>query len=244
MKKRIILFAAFFCYFLGYSQMVVKLHDGTEVHNGDVFTFNTVDEESATLKFRVHNNSTDYISVKIECTSLENTDGEPFQFCYGGTCLYAVVEGRTLPMEPGGFPIAPGSHSGDGDHFWNLRTESTTGVFPMNYNFKFFMVDPLGNEYGDPINVTYRYAGALAVNDVNQQNIATIKNTVVKDVLHLESKINTTLQIVEISGKVVHTSKLIKGDNSVNLQNLTSGMYIVNIANAAGKMISNKIIKK
>jgi len=245
MKKKISLFAAVFCYFLGNSQMVVKKYDGTVINDGDVFTYNTIDEDPASLKFRVHNTSTtESILAKIECTSISNSDGNLFEFCFGGNCFYSVFKGLMNPIDGPGYMIGPGSNSGDFDHFWNKKAESTTGDYPMDYQFKIFMVDPLGNETGDPVNITYRYAGALAVNDVNHQNIATIKNTVVNDVLTLESKIDTIIQIVDISGKVLHTSKIVKGNNEINLRNLTPGMYIVNIANATGKMISSKIIKK
>lgn len=245
MKKRITLFAAIFCYFLGYSQMSVKKTDGTEIHDGDVFTFNTVDEETASLKFAVYNTSSNEpISAKIECTSISNSDGQPFQFCFGGYCYFGVYVGLTNPGGSDGYLIAPGGNSGDSDHFWNLRTESTTGQYPMEYKFKIYMTDPLGNETGDPVNITYRYTGALAVNDAESQNILTIKNTVVSDILNIESKVDTNLQVVDFSGKVVYTGKISKGSNVVNLQNLTKGSYIVNAGNKSGKSISTKIIKK
>lgn len=250
MKKKLTLFAAVFCYLFGYSQMEVKKIDGTVIHDGDVFTYNVVGdaeaephEDPASLNFRVYNTSTTQsILTKIECTGVENSDGSAFQFCFGGNCFFNVFEGMVNPIDGPGYTIAPGGNSGDSDHFWNLSDVSSTGEYPMDFKFRISMIDPFGGVIGDPINITYRYSKELAVNDIAKQSTV-LKNTIVKDVLNIESKIKTTIQIVDFSGKRVFSSEIANGNNAVNLQKLTAGVYIVNIADANGKIKSTKIIK-
>lgn len=244
MKTKFTILTALFCYLLSYSQMVVKKLDGTTINNGDIFSYNTVDEESASLKFTVFNNSsTESMLVKIQCTSVSNSDGQEFQFCFGGYCFFSVFEGMMNPMDAPGYLINPGSNTGDADHFWNLKTASTTGQYPMDFKFKIFEVDPLGNEIGTPVNITYRYAGALAVNDVSMQKDITIKNTVIKDILSFDSKSAADLQVIDYSGKLVSQNKVSKGNNEVNLQKLQAGVYILKFSNSEGKSFTSKIIK-
>lgn len=243
MKKKILLFATVLSYLAGTAQMAVKKLDGTEIHNGDVFEYSTADTDDSMLKFSVYNtSSTQPILVKILCESVLNSNGQSFEFCFGGNCMPFVIVGQDYP--PMGYEIAAGSNSGDSDHFWNQSPVSTTGQYPMDFVFKVYMVDALGSELGDPVRLTYRYNGALGVKDASASAVFSLKNTLVNDVLNLTGKEAGSLNVTELSGKVVATAILAKGDNTVDLQKLQPGVYIVSMRNAGGQASSAKIIKK
>lgn len=243
MKKKILLFATVLSYFLGTAQMSVQKYDGTLIHNGDVFEYSTADTEDSMLKFSVHNTSANQpILVKILCESVTNSNGQNFEFCFGGNCMPFVIVGQNYP--PSGFEIAAGSNSGDSDHFWNQSPVSTTGQYPMDFVFKVYQVDALGTELGDPVRLTYRYNGALGVKDNELSALFSLKNTLVKEDLKIVGKEAGSLTVSDLSGKNVFTSGLAKGENTVNLQKLQPGVYIVTMKSAAGHTSSAKILKK
>ncbi|MGX9985557.1 T9SS type A sorting domain-containing protein [Chryseobacterium sp. POL2] len=238
MKKFFIL-STFLGFALSNAQMLIKKHDGTVINDGAVFSFNTFDDDASKMYYRVINSSTtEDIKVKMICESLENSDGDSFQFCFGGYCMPFVMLNFNYPPE--GYVIAPGSNSGDNDFLWNQKDYDA----PMSASFKFYQVDAFDNEIGTPIRVKYIYDKNLAVTDVNAVKDVLVKNTVVTNSLELNSKINTSFQLFDMNSKLVLNSDIKVGDNKVNVQNLATGVYILNIKNANGKNQTQKIMKK
>ena len=88
------------------------------------------------------------------------------------------------------------------------------------------------------INVT-----ALGVSNVNKSQVKVYPNPVV-DVLNIEAdfKVNT-VQVFDLTGKVVSSHTLDSVKNQVNLSKLTPGVYVVNIQTEKG-IQSVKIVKK
>lgn len=227
-----------------YSQMAVQKLDGTPIKDGDVYTYNKygIDgvNEDGILKFTVGNSSTSQsITVKVLCESVVNSDGDDFQFCFGGNCMPFVIAGQNYP--PSGYVIGPQSTSGDSDHFWNLKD----GDQPMSYTFKFFMTDPLGNEVGSPVRVTYKYDKAMAVNESSlSKSGVQLKSTVVTDNLEIISLKNANISLFDMNGKQVLNKEIKSGTTSTSVNSLNAGVYILNVVTAEGKISNIKIIKK
>ncbi len=242
--KKIFLFSTMLGFAFSYSQMAVQKLDGTPIKDGDVYTYNKygIDgvNEDGILKFTVGNSSTSQsITVKVLCESVVNSDGDDFQFCFGGNCMPFVIAGQNYP--PNGYVIGPQSTSGDSDHFWNLKD----GDQPMSYTFKFFMTDPLGNEVGSPVRVTYKYDKTMAVNESSlSKSGIQLKSTVVTDNLEIISLKNANISLFDMNGKQVLNKEIKSGTTSASLNNLNAGVYILNAVTAEGKISNVKIIKK
>ncbi len=84
---------------------------------------------------------------------------------------------------------------------------------------------------------------SLAVSTVNKAQVKVYPNPVV-DVLNIEadSKVST-VQVFDLTGKVVSSHALNAVKNQVNLSKLTPGVYVVNIQTEKG-IQSVKIVKK
>lgn len=223
--------------------MVVKKSDGTVITDGSVFSYNTVDTEESILHFVVYNTAATDIKVKILCESITNSDGSDFEFCFGGNCMPFVTVGQNYP--PNGFTLPAGSNSGDGDHFWNKKAVSTTGSYPMNFVFKFYQVDGFGSPIGSPVRITYKSLEQLAVNEVDFAKYGiSLKSTIINDDIKFEAKNAGTIYLFDASGKLVTSKAINKGENTVNVNTLKSGIYILNYESNNGKTGNIKLIKK
>ncbi|SKC10901.1 Por secretion system C-terminal sorting domain-containing protein [Soonwooa buanensis] len=240
MKKFFIL-SSFLGFALSNAQMVLKKHDGTVIPDGTVFTVNSYNDDASKMYYRLHNTSTtESIKVKMICESVSDNyvPFDMFQFCFGGNCMIFITE--NMPYPEGDFIIGPGSNSGDDDFFWNWTDYDT----PLTAKFKFYEVDAFDNEIGTPIHITYVYDKHLAVNDVNTTKDVLIKNTVITNQLDLNSKIKTSFQLFDMNSKLVKAGDLKAGDNTIDVNSLAAGIYIMNVKNANGKNQTQKIIKK
>ncbi|WP_084466364.1 T9SS type A sorting domain-containing protein [Kaistella palustris] len=237
--KKVLLLSTLLGFAVLNAQMLVKKLDGTIINDGAVYSYNTYDTDESMLNFTVVNTSaTQNISVKVLAETFNNTAGENFEFCFGGNCMPFVMLGFNYP--PNGYTIAPGSDSGDSDHFWNKMDYAD----PMSITFKIYQVDEFQNEIGTPVRVTYAYDKMLAVNNVNAAKEVILKSTIVNNSIELSSKNDTTFQLFDMNGKLVKKGTLKSGENSINVQNLTAGIYIFNTQNTGGKSQTQKIIKK
>ena len=65
------------------------------------------------------------------------------------------------------------------------------------------------------------------------------------DILHIDNiKTQVCYRLLSIIGTVMQQGKLKEGNNSVSIQSLPAGMYIVEVTNNEGEKISSKIIKQ
>lgn len=225
------------------AQISLSRHNGTPINDGQVIAYNTVGFPQAEMDFYVKNNSTTTATnVKIRCESLVNNDGTNFELCFGIECLAFVEEGESYPTLP--VVLAPNGQNGNFDHFLNNNLGS--GIFPKDYVFKFYQIGAGGVEIGNSITMTYRYDPNLSIDDVNQLQTAgvIVKSTIVDSQLDLDVLKSTTMQIYDLSGKVVNTTNLNYGVQSVDVSNLASSVYVVKFKTNDGFVATKKFIKK
>ena len=245
MIKKILFIFAFSAFLFSTAQMSVRKPDGTEYVNNQTFTFNTYNTSSATLHFSVYNtSSTASITVKAICESLINTDGSAFQFCFSGNCQFNVVQGQEHPQSGTGLVIPAGTNTGTNDYFENMSATTSSGVYPAKTKFKIIQVDDFGGVVGTPFYITYQYNGVLGVNDTVVQNAQLlVKNTFVKDNVNVSSKISAEMNVIDMTGKTVQTSNIVKGENTINMLKLLSGTYILSFNDKERNIVTQKIIK-
>ena len=246
MIKKILFIFTFASFLFASAQMSVRKLDGTPYVNDQTFEYNTFNSSTAKLSFSVYNTSTTgSITVKALCEALTNTNGNAFQFCFSGNCQFQVVQGQEFPFGGGGNVIAAGQNTGTNDYFENIDpSQSTNGILPMKIKFKFFQVDDFGGTVGAPFYITYQYNGVLGVNDTVVQNAQfLVNNTMVKDMVHISSKISADLNVMDMTGRIVQISTIVKGENAINMQKLSSGTYILSFKDQKGTIVTQKIIK-
>jgi len=134
--------------------------------------------------------------------------------------------GEMLPME---LPIYDTSYS---HNYWVKGWKSP--LLEVEYN----------TGYDSVYNMTFRYAYMSYVNTELISNISIYPNPA-SEVLIINSEMiqDNTLYIFGTDGKLVSTRKLNSGDNSINIQKLSSGTYFYQLFNernvpvAAGKFL-------
>lgn len=225
------------------AQISVSKHDGTPITNGDIITFTQATDPQSLLEFYVHNNTSAPILTKIQFVSATNYDGTNFQLCYGTDCIDNIVVGQSYPNTA--FQIPANGQNGNFDHF--LNTNTGNGVnYPMDFVFKFYTLNNFGSEIGTPITFTYRFDPTLSTSNFTDiKNIGVeVTNTLVDDHLELTTTKNISLDLFDTSGKKVYSEDLTSGNKSIDLSNLSSNVYILNITNEENQQGSIKIIKK
>jgi hypothetical protein len=241
MKKIILLASLCFCS-LGYSQITLSRHSGEIINDGQVVAYNTIAFPAAEMDFYTRNlSTTTATNVKVICESLVNSDGTGFELCYGNECLSFVEEGERYPSVAVNLP--PNGVNGDFDHFLNTNA---TGVYPQDYTFRFYQIGAGGAEIGNSITMTYRFDPNLSVDDINQLQTAgvIVKSTLVENQLVLDVLKNSAMQIFDLNGKVVLQSNLNYGIQSIDVSNLSSGVYVANFISEQGNSATKKFIKK
>ena len=226
----------------GFSQISLSRHNLTPLVNGQVVVFNTAVYPASELDFYVKNNSTTAsTNVKINCVALLNNDGTGFELCFGPDCISPVEEGMTYPINQPYVTLAPGQSSGNEGHF--LNTTVGTGVYPKDYTFRFYQVN---NPTGNTIDITYRFDPSLTIDEVNQLETSGVilKSSLVETQLDLDVLKATNMEIYDLNGKLISTTKFEYGIQSVDVSNFASGVYLINFVNEKGATSSSKFIKK
>jgi hypothetical protein len=222
---------------------VVKL-DGTPILDGDIITFTEATVSQASLDFHVVNNTSAPLLTKILFVSATNYDGTEFQLCYLVDCYYNIVVGQSYPTTD--FPIPANGQNGNFDHFLNTNSGDGTN-YPMDFVFKFYAYDSAGTEIGTPINFTYRFDPTLSSANFTSElkNIGvSIKNTLVENDLEFNTENHISMNLYDITGKIVHDNSFESGNNKIDLSHLNSGVYFLNVTNEENKKVNVKIIKK
>lgn len=247
MKKIRILLVCSFVSFFSHAQIALAKDDGTPIANGQIFTYNTTDEDAATFHYKIKNTSSGNIKVRIKVMSIQNANGNSFQFCYLSTCLPSVTVNGIYPSNSSSaISIGPNSETpSTGYNMWN--SNPGTGTFPMDYVLKYYLVDGFNSEYGTPVTITYRYNpnSVLSVNDIkdSKKSYAEVLETVVKNNIQVTSKENISYTVLNMEGRSLLSGNLKKGNDAVNVSTLTSGIYMITLKNNQGQIISKKIIK-
>ena len=241
--KKIIAVALGLVSTFGFAQLTLKKLDGTTINNGDIITFNTVGTTASDFGFVLGNSSAAAITVKSKCMSFTNTTGTNVIYCIQPSCINSVTVGAAFPSS--GAVIAAGATNGDFDHFENLDP----GINPaanVDYVLKFYQVDHSGNEIGTPISFTYRYSPALSTSDFSVLKDAGVqlKSNLVDATLELTLDSDTQVELVDLNGKQIRNEQFTSGNQVIEVSNLTSGVYILNVKNNQGRTASTKIVKK
>lgn len=241
MKKLLPLFFIFITSAI-HSQISLSRLNGDPIIDGQVVAFNTIDYPASEMDFHVRNLSvTTTTNVKVTCEALVNNDGSGFELCFGNECLAFVELGETYPSTA--VVLAPNGINGNFDHF--LNTNAGSGTYPKDYVFRFFQVNGTGNEVSNSITTTYRYDPTLSVDDINQLQTSgvIVKSTSVKNDLLLDVLKPNHMSVFDINGRLVNSTKLLYGLQTVDVSNLSSGVYILKFTSEEGTVATKKIIK-
>lgn len=241
MKKILPIVFAFFVTSI-HSQIALSRHNGSPIVDGQVVAFNTIAFPAAEMDFYVTNlSSTTSTNVKIACESLVNNDGTGFELCFGNECLSYVESGEIYPSIP--VILAPNGRNGEFDHL--LNTSAGSGSLPKDYVFRFFQVDGSGAEFSNSITMTYRYDSTLSVDDINQLETSgvIVKSTLVNNELSLDVLKPSQMTLYDIAGKLVYNARLEYGVQSIDVSNLSSGVFILKFTSDEGRVSTKKIIK-
>ncbi|MCT2562702.1 T9SS type A sorting domain-containing protein [Chryseobacterium herbae] len=247
MKNFIFLLLGVFTPCFSQAQLALVKENGASISNGQIFTYNTTNESSATLYYKIKNTSSSAVNVRIKILSIQNGTGSGFQFCYLNTCLPSVALNAVYPSNSN-TPITINGNSetpASGYNMWNSNTGS--GTFPIDYTVKFYLVDDFNNEYGTPVTIVYRYDpnAMLATDEAGkkQKQFASVSSTLFKSNISIISKENITYRISNMEGRIVLQGNLKKGDEAIDTSTMNTGTYIISLQNDHGKLISEKIIK-
>ncbi|UKB85657.1 T9SS type A sorting domain-containing protein [Chryseobacterium sp. MEBOG06] len=248
MKKNIFLLVCSFMCSWSQAQIALAKDDGTPIADGEVFTYNSTDEDVATLHYKIKNTSASSVKVRIKIMSIQNAAGSGFQFCYLSTCLPSVAANAVYPSNTS-LPINIAANSetpSTGYNMWNSNAGS--GAYPIDYVIKYYLVNNLNTEYGTPVTITYRYDpnATLTVDEVkkNKNSFANIPETLINSSLRIVSEENGSYSLYNTEGRFLLTGSLKKGNEEINVSNLNAGIYTIILKNSQGKTIVRKIIKK
>ena len=216
--------------------------DGVEIEDNEVFEFSDITYPDASMGFYVRNDSSEDINVKVEVTSMSGTDGSLMELCFGN-CYNGIALNQSYPSNTF-VTIAPNeTQASSGDHFFNQ--DPGDGSTPVEYAFRFYMVDQDGNEVvsiAELITYThvgYYYSSTLNIDDLNQIE-GTISHSNGRLKIHSEKQYQ--LNIYDVRGSLILEKEIEIGDNYINSSMISNHLYLLNFIEENGNLISKKII--
>ena len=246
-NSRIFLFIALFLTnIFVYSQVVyafsLETLDGIVINDNEVLEFSEITYPDASFDFYVRNDTAEAINVKIEVVSFSGTDGSSMELCFG-ECYVGITLNQSYPSNSF-VTIAPNeTQSSSGDHFFNQ--DPGDGSTPVEYTFRFYMVDGDGNEVVSipelftELSVGYYYSSTLSVDDFDQIN-ATFSHS--NGVLKIHSEKQYQLNIYDVRGSLIIEKDIEIGDNYINSSIIPNHLYLLNFIQGNGTSIFKKII--
>ena len=246
-NSRIFLFIALFLTnIFVYSQVEyafsLETTDGVVIEDNEVLEFSEITYPDASLGFYVRNDSSEDINVKVEVTSMSGTDGSLMELCFG-ECYNGISANQSYPSNSF-VTIAPNdTQVSSGDHFFN--EDPGDGSTPVEYTFRFYMVDGDGNEVVSQaelmteLSVGYYYSSTLSVDDFDQIN-ATLSHS--NGVLKIHSEKQYQLNIYDVRGSLIIEKDIQIGDNYINSSIIPNHLYLLNFREENGTSIFKKII--
>ncbi|MGK4569340.1 T9SS type A sorting domain-containing protein [Flavobacterium sp. 3HN19-14] len=225
-----------------FAQLRMERLDGTPINNGDVFTYNDATYPGSIFSYKMFNDSDQEITVKSKVISITNGNGTNVQFCIGLICVANLTVGNSYPNT--GVIIDAQGDNGNFDHFENSNT-GLNPALPLEYTFKYYMVNASNVEVGNSVTYTYRYTSNLGVAGNSLENTGIqLQSNVIANELNIRATKNVEMTLFDMNGRLVNTSKLTSGDHAINVSNLNAGVYIANFVNDEGRTATSKIIKK
>lgn len=219
-----------------------------DIEDGTVIEVNSLEESEASLKYEIHNDSDNELKVRVRAISVQNTDGEGFEFCLGGEahCYYKIVEGQAYPIDSYISIPAGETQPGAGfDHFWNQKEEGINPDEPIVYVIAFEELDATGSIALGTTEFSYTYNKELSIEDHQKDFSIEIQSTLINSgVLNIEAQEPGNIQIFNLLGQEVKSSSLTTGMNTLDVANLSSQVYLVRLQNQSGAVKNQKIIIK
>ena len=203
--------------------------DGNSFSDNQILQFDTLEYPDASFTYKVRNNTSETIRVRVEVESFSGTDGTMMELCFG-ECYFGVTQGQSYPInnaQPFVYIGTGETQIADGDHFFN--SDPGDGNIPVEYTFRFYISDENGDgvvsqaELQTDYTIGYYYSSTLSVTDVNDTNFQISYNS---KLLNIISPTDCKLEIFDIQGKLVNTHELNFGVNSIFNQNLEGKVFI------------------
>ena len=245
-SRNLLFIALFLTNIFVYSQVVyafsLETTDGVVINDNEVLEFSEITYPDASFDFYVRNDSSEDINVKVEVTSMSGTDGSLMELCFG-ECYNGISANQSYPSNSF-VTIAPNdTQASSGDHFFN--EDPGDGSTPVEYTFRFYMVDQDGNEVVSQaelmteVHVGYYYSSTLSIDDFDQIN-ATFSHS--NGILKIHSEKQYQLNIYDIRGSLIIEKDIQIGDNYINSSIIPNHMYLLNFIEENGTSIFKKII--
>jgi len=251
MKKSSILTLTFLILFSlsSYSQIeyAITLEDleGNSYSDNDVLQFDSFEYPDASFTFKIRNNISETIRVRVEVESFSGTDGSMMELCFG-ECYFGVSLGQAYPInqaQPYVFIAANDTQIADGDHFFN--SDPGNGDVPVEYSFRFYMCDENGEELVSQaelqtdFSINYYYSASLGLNNLDDLKLVYY---VLNDKLFINSESNLSLKIYDLAGKIISENPIFSGYNSIDIMNLLEKHVILTFESEGSQITSKKIL--
>ena len=195
------------------------------IANQTTLEFSSIEYTEASFNFFARNLTNEPINLKAEVLTISGSDGTLMEFCFG-ECYFSVDTGVTYPLSSY-VTIQPGeTQISTGDHFFNQNPGD--GENPIEYSFRFFMVDENGDEVASITEleteyyINYYYSPSLGLDNLDDLKLVYY---VLNDKLFVNSESNLSLKIYDFAGKIVSEKLILSGNNSIDIMNLLSMLY-------------------
>ncbi|AXG73490.1 T9SS C-terminal target domain-containing protein [Flavobacterium arcticum] len=244
--KKIILIAGLLLCGIAQAQITVT-GNGEAITEGQTFTFNTLDAETATLDLHFTNTSTESVNIKMKVLSISNnTAGTSLQFCIDPQCFFSISEGSTVPSNPqSGLTLEAGASSTGDNHFWSSYTGDNESM-SVSYTLAIITVDGSGNELNQLISFNYVYSSTANINDFEAlQNAGiSLESTIIKNNMEINAQQNASLELYNMNGQLIKSVTISTGNQSIDLSSLSSAIYIARFATEDNKTSQIRVVKQ
>ena len=222
--------------------------NGEEAVDGQQFIFHETGD-NAGIEFYVTNMGDNETWTNVKVMEINNNTSPPtngnegvgnVQFCWG-ICYLQIILGNTYPSSPE--HLDPGASTApEGNHFINYY-EGDDPQEPVSYVFEFRETDASGNVTGNTITITYIYEPNTAVTEVPAFEADLYPNPATHS-LHIRTGQHILAEVLDHTGRTVLPATGINGDDRLDLEGLTSGIYYVRMTDDNGNTVVKAFIKQ
>ncbi len=219
--------------------------EGNSFSDNDILQFDTVEYPDASFTYKIRNNTSETIKVRVEVESFSGTDGSMMELCFG-ECYFGVSLGQSYPInqaQPYVYIAANSTQIADGDHFFN--SDPGNGDVPVEYSFRFYMCDENGDELVSQAElqtdffINYYYSTSLGLNNLDDLKLVYY---ILNDKLFINSESNLSLKIYDLAGKIISENLILVGDNLIDIINLSKKQIILSFESEGSQITSKKIL--
>ena len=219
--------------------------EGNSFSDNDILQFDTIEYPDASFTYKIRNNTSETIKVRVEVESFSGTDGSMMELCFG-ECYFGVSLGQSYPInqaQPYVYIAANSTQIADGDHFFN--SDPGNGDVPVEYSFRFYMCDENGDELVSQAElqtdffINYYYSANLGLNNLDDLKLVYY---ILNDKLFINSESNLSLKIYDISGKLILENQILIGGNTIDLTNFSVKYLLMSFESNGTELITKKIM--